>query len=136
MTSKWRHHPFDFLLNFNKHWPRVYQSDIPNFILIQHNRAEIQSRKVNKELWRKKLILHHCDLVLWPKVTNFNRVWASAVSNRLAKTLSKSVHPFGWNFLNKQTLDTYTNTHTDRHTDKLQWKHNPSTISWRCKLKT
>ena len=38
-------------------------------------------------------------------------------SNYLAKTASKSVHPFGWNFVHRQT-DTHTHTHT--HTDKLQ----------------
>ena len=27
--------------------------DIPNFILIVHKRAEIQSREVNREIWRK-----------------------------------------------------------------------------------
>ena len=80
-----------------------------------------------KKIW----ILSHSDLDLGPKITNFDKIWASAVSNHLAKIASKSVHPFGWNFVHKQSR---TNTHTDRHTDrdKLQWKYNPSTISWRC----
>ena len=73
-------------------------------------------------------IFGHRVLDLWPKVTNFNRVRASAVSNHLAKTASKSIHPFGWNFVHKNSG----HTHTHRHTDKLQWKYNPSTISWRC----
>ena len=51
---------------------------------------------------KKKWVLRHCDLDLWPKVTNFNRVRASAISNHLAKTASKSVHPFGWNFVHKK----------------------------------
>ena len=46
---------------------------------------------------KKKWGLRHCDLDLWHKVTNFNRVWAIVVSNHLAKTVSKSVHLFGWN---------------------------------------
>ena len=84
-----------------------------------------------------RYIFCHSDLDLWPKVTNFNRVWANVLSNHLAKTASKSVHPFGWNFVHKNSAghtdrqtDTHINTHT--HTEKLQWKYNPSTISWRC----
>ena len=56
-------------------------------------------------------IFGHCDLDLWPKVTNFDRVRASVVSSHLAKTASKSMHPFGWNFVHKNS------GHTDRHTD-------------------
>ena len=48
---------------------------------------------------------------------NFNRVRASAVSNHLAKTASKSVHPFGWNFVQKKSGHTDTHTQTHRHTD-------------------
>ena len=70
----------------------------------------------------KKKILSHCDLDLWPKVTNFNRVRASMLSNRLAKTVSKSVHPFGWNFVHKQSW-THTHTHTDTHT-QTNWREN------------
>ena len=62
-------------------------------------------------------IFGHRDLDLWPKVTNFNRVRASVVSNHLAKTASKSVHPFGWNFVHKNSGHTHTHTHTHRHTD-------------------
>ena len=82
---------------------------------------------------KKKWVLHHCDLDLWSKVTKFNRVRASAGSNYLAKTASKSVHLFGWNFVHKNTVNRQTDRHTDTHTDKLQWKYNPSTISWRWK---
>ena len=89
---------------------------------------------------KEKWILRHCDLDLWPKVTKFNRVRASAENNHLSKTASKSVYPFGWNFVHKKCRthrqsdrQTDTHTHTHRHTDKLQWKYNPSTISWRCK---
>ena len=82
---------------------------------------------------KKKWVLRHCDLDLWPKVTKFNRVWASVLSKRLAKIASKSVHPFDWNFVHKNNwTDRQTDRHTDTHTDKLQWKYNPSTISWRC----
>ena len=31
----------------------TYLSDIPNFILIEHKRAEIQSREVDRESYRK-----------------------------------------------------------------------------------
>ena len=47
-----------------------------------------------------RYIFCHSDLDLQPKVTNFNRVRASAISNYLAKTASKSAHSFGWNFVN------------------------------------
>ena len=77
-------------------------------------------------------IFGHRDLDIWPKVTKFNRVRASVISNHLAKTASKSVHPFGWNLFTR-IPDTHTQTH--RHTDKLQWKYNPSKISLRCKKK-
>ena len=52
------------------------------------------------------------DLDLWPKVTNFNKVWASANSNHLAKTASKSVHPFG-----RILFTRIPDTRTDRQTD-------------------
>ena len=47
---------------------------------------------------------------------------AKAVSNHLTKTASKSVHPFGWNFVHKNSghTDTQTDRHTNRHTDKLK----------------
>ena len=60
-------------------------------------------------------IFGHRDLDLWPKVTDFNRVWTSAISNHLAKTASKSVHPFGWNFVH--TKSGHTDTHTDTQTN-------------------
>ena len=105
MTSS----PIRILWNLYTNRPRVYLSDIPNLILIKHKRAEIQGREVNRELWRKKLELRHCDLDLWPKVTKFNRVRATNGSNHLAKTASKLVHPFGWNFVHKNF---WTDTHT------------------------
>ena len=89
-----------------------------------------------------RYIFCHSDLDPWPKVTNFNRVRASAISNYLAKSSSKLVHSFEWNFVHKKRAghtdrQTDTHTHTDtqthRYTDKLQWKYNPSTISWMCK---
>ena len=94
-------------------------------MLIEYKRTEIHNREVNRQLWWKKLILRHCYLELEPKFTNFNGIRASATSNHVAKTASKSVHPFGWNIVYWQTRHTYI--------DKLQWKYKPSTVSWRCK---
>ena len=54
---KWRHYmtssPISILWNLNTNQPRVYLSDVLNFILIKHKISEIQSREVNRELWRK-----------------------------------------------------------------------------------
>ena len=77
---------------------------------------------------KKKWILSHCDLDLWPKVTNFKRVWAIAVCNLLVKTASKFVHPFGWNFVHRHThtyIHTHKHTHTNTHTDRqTNWSKN------------
>ena len=89
---------------------------------------------------KKKLVLRHCDLDLWPKVTKFNRVRAGAISNHLAKTASKSVHPFGLNFVHKKCrTDTHTHTHTHTQT---HWSENITPprfrgglISWMKKYK-
>ena len=62
---------------------------------------------------KKKWVLRHHDLDFWSKVSNFNRIRASAVSNHLAKTASKSVHPFSCNFVHKKH---WTHIHTDTHT--------------------
>ena len=75
---------------------------------------------------KEKWVLRHCDLDLWPNVTKFNRVWANARGNHLAKTASKSVLPFGWNFVHKKCwthrhTDTHTHTHTDTQTN---WSEN------------
>ena len=59
-------------------------------------------------------------LRLWPKVTNFNRIWASVIGNSLAKTASKSVHLFGWNFVHKQIW-----THRDTPTNCSENKTHP-----------
>ena len=60
---------------------------------------------------KKKWILSHYDLGLWPEVINFNMVRSSAISSRLAKTASKLVHQFGWNIVHKQSpTDTHTQT--------------------------
>ena len=75
-----------FLWNSNTNLPRAYLSDILKFTLIGHKRAEIQSKEVNRDLWRKNWYY------VTAKVTNFNRFRASAVSSHLAKTASKSVH--------------------------------------------
>ena len=39
-----------FLWNSNTNLPKAYLSDIPNFNLIRHKRAEIQSSEVKREL--------------------------------------------------------------------------------------
>ena len=64
----------------------------------------------------------------WPKVANFNRVRASVQSNCLAKNLVQIGASVWLEFCSQAELD----SHTDRQTDKLQWKYNPSLISWRC----
>ena len=61
-----------------------------------------------------------CDLDLWPKVTKFNRVRASAGSNHLAKTSSKLVHPFGWNFFHKKCW-THTQTNWSENITPLRF---------------
>ena len=130
MTSPWHYPPFDFLWNSSTNLRKTYQSGIPSFSLFKHLRAEIFSREVNRKLWWK-WILSHCDLDLWPKVTNFKRIRASVLSICLAKTASKSVHPFSWNFVHKQSR---THPHTNTHINYSK-KYNPSTISWRCKIR-
>ena len=77
---------------------------------------------------KKKWILSHRDLDLWPKVTKFNRVRASAISNHWAKTASKSVHPFGWNFVHKNSGHTDTQTH--RQTDRQTHTHTDTQTNW------
>ena len=66
--------------------------------------------KVGQIIMKKKWVLRHCDLDLWLKVTNLNRVLVSTISNHLAKIASKSVHPFGWKFVHKQS---WTHTQTN-----------------------
>ena len=67
---KWRHNDlssFRFLWNLNTNRPRVYLSDISKFILIEHKRADIQIREVNREFWRiwySYRVLRHWDLDL------------------------------------------------------------------------
>ena len=127
---KWRHYDV-ITISFNEIHIRIckktYVRAIQNFSLIKLKNAEIYSREVNRELW-KKWILSHCDLDLWPKVTNFNRVRASVVSNHLAITASISVHPFGWNFVHKLRAG-QTDTHTQRQTAVKIWIADDSTIS-------
>ena len=114
-----------FLWNSNANLPREYLSGMPNFILIGHHGADIHSKEVNRELW-KKWILRHCDLDLQSKVTNFYAVQTCAVINYLAKTALPN-----WCIRSVVILintDRHTNRH--QHTDKLPWKYNPSTILW------
>ena len=78
---------------------------------------------------KKKWVLRHCDLDLWPKVTNFNRVGANVVSYHLAKTSVQISSSVRLEFCSQAEPD----RHTDRQTDREQWKYNRSTISWRYK---
>ena len=55
--------------------------------------------------------MRHCSLDLPAKVINFKGVRASVVISHLAKSASKSVHPFGWSFIHWQR-DTQTNRFT------------------------
>ena len=63
---------------------------------------------------KKKRVLRHCDLDLWPKVTKFNRVRASAV--RRKQPFSKNRVQIGASvlleFCSQEKLDTKTDTHT------------------------
>ena len=112
MTSS----PIRIFSNSNINLPRAYLSDKLNFILIRHKRAEIQNREV---LGRKNVFYVTLTLTFDPRSPILNRVraqhtqyfknlkfyvrglWvrASPINNHLAKTLSKPVHPFGWNFV-------------------------------------
>ena len=49
----------------------------------------------------------HRDHDLWLKVTNINSVWARYI----AKIASKSIHPFGWNFVHYRQTHTQINCH-------------------------
>ena len=54
-THKWRHNNIithSISMKFNTNLSRVSKRHT-GFILIEHKKAEIQSRDVNKELWRK-----------------------------------------------------------------------------------
>ena len=84
---------------------RVYLSYIPNFILIEHRRAEIQSRKFNREVWRKNWYYVTVTLTFDPRSP------ISIGFDPVRKTASKSVHLLGWNFVHKQSR-------TDRYTDR------------------
>ena len=73
---KWRHHLFNFCLNSNTNLPRVFLNDIPNFISIGHKRAEIQSREVNRKLWRKNGYYVTMTLTFYPRSPiGFEPVW-------------------------------------------------------------
>ena len=125
---KWRHNDVITYSIFMKFKQKFIKSIFKQ--CIGHKTAEIQRREVNRELWGKKWMLSHCGLDLWRKVTNFNRVWPSAVSNHLAKTASKSVPPFAWNFVHWQT-DRLTHTHRKTQTNCNENITPPRLQSWR-----
>ena len=43
--------------NLNTNWPRVYQSDIPNFILIKHKKVRYKVGKLKENYEEKKDII-------------------------------------------------------------------------------
>ena len=98
-----------FLWNVYTSRPRVYLSDISIWSNIRELRYTVGKLTENYE--------EKMDIVS-PKVTNFNRGWANAVSNHLAKTASKSVYLFGWNVVHSQSRkDRQTDTHTHTQTN-------------------
>ena len=112
---KLRHNDVITLSNSNTDLARAYLIDILNFILIGYNRAEIQSRKLIENYEGKMDIM---SLWPWPltKFTNFNWVRATAVSNYLAKTASKSLWRFDRHFVLKRTVR---QTHTETNWSKI-----------------
>ena len=94
-----------------KHWSGCIFFTISTLALCDRLRHMKVKSQVTCVHFKKKLILSHWDLDLWPKVTNFNRVRVNTISSRLAKTASKSVHPFGWNSSQAKSR-THTHTHT------------------------
>ena len=99
MMSQWRHHSFNF-------YEILTQIDQGYFKATYRISFWSNLRELRKG------VLCHRDRDLWPKVTNFNRVRASAVSNSLVKTASKSVQPFDQHFVHRWT-DRYTHTQTN-----------------------
>ena len=53
------------LWNSNANLHRVNFIYIPKFILIEHKRAEIQRREVNKEFWRKMDVTSLSTILIW-----------------------------------------------------------------------
>ena len=83
---KWRHYDVIPQMTFLK-----FLQKTAKVISKWHTKFQID-KTVGKltENYEGKMNLCRCDLDLWPKVTNFNRVRASVLSNRLAK-ISASV---------------------------------------------
>ena len=74
---------------------------------------------------KEKWILRHCDVDLWPKVTNFNRVRATAVISYLAKTVSKLVYIAVWSAFCSQTDR---RIHTHRQTEVITPPRFPGSV--------
>ena len=125
---KWRHNDvitYSNFIEFDQNSTKgIGLNDMLNFILIENKRTEIQSREVNRELWRKNGYNVTVTLTFYPRSPISLGFEPNAVINHLAKIVSKSVHPFGWNFVNKKTSDTHTNTHT--HSENIF--HNKSIV--------
>ena len=113
---KWRHHDviirLIFLWNSTTNLQRAYLSGIPNFSLIRDKIAEIYSMEINRELWRKNEYWVTVNLTFDSRSPiSIGSDPVSGISNRLAKTTSKSVNAFGWNFVHKKSR-----THRQKHT--------------------
>ena len=75
--------PIRILWNLNTNRPMVFVSDIPNFILIKHKKAEIQSREVNREWWRKNGYYVTVTLTFDPRLPNL--IWFEPVQEATIK---------------------------------------------------
>ena len=113
MTSS----PIRFLWNLNTNRPRVYLSDIPNFILINYKRAEIQGREVNRELWRKTGITS-----LWPwPLTQGHQIQQGPSQCRKQPFSENRVQigeSVGLEFCSQEFPDTQTDRHTHTQTHR------------------
>ena len=133
IKRKWRHNDVITHSTFMKFQPKSTKGiSKRHTILIEHNRAEIWSREVNRELWRKNGNYVTMTLTFGPRSPisiGFEPVrWETILRKRVQ--IGTSV----WlEFCSQEnSRHTHRQTHRHTHTDKLQWKYNPSTISWRC----
>ena len=86
------------------------------------------------ERWERELANDYhcfCNFVVF-KVINFYWVGVGLVSKEFVTIFVEISAPVRQEFCSQEFPDTQTDRHTHWHTDKLQWKYNPSTISWRC----
>ena len=127
LTIVWRklkcHHndaiTIQSLWNSNANLQRVNFIYIPKLILIGHKRAEIQSREVNKEFWRKM------------DITSLSTIWFEPEQQAtiLQKNKSKCVHLFGFTLIDRQTLMKV----VERFFYKRSWFFKRKSDSCRCR---